>query len=299
MKNKKMYIISFELAFLIGCAAFFAFFLVQTPKKISQDDFIYKSPEIALNKPYINQTNLEPNFVPDSEPEPGEYFEEEAEPDYTIKMMMTGEFHGDEIDAKSGEKWLGLFVEKGKSYLAWTKIKVRRVRDFMDDEKSKEKNGKSVRVENKIKPIFLLKHAGMLGGGDTKTVFSAEKEMGDDYNPEESISSNKYKRDFKIGGKTYTLKIVNEDNAATEYDVSKAKLVLVSGDTEQILADLSKGRVEFLGLIWAGDLDNDGKLDLYMNLSRENQTGNTLFLSSQAEKGILIKAVAVFGTVGC
>lgn len=54
------------------------------------------------------------------------------------------------------------------------------------------------------------------------------------------------------------------------------------------------------GIYWAGDLDGDGKLDLYLDLANHYNVGQyRLFLSSPAEKGKLVKEVANFRFVGC
>lgn len=92
-----------------------------------------------------------------------DYWENEEDVKYKFEMLQTGEFHGDEVAAKSGEKWLGFFSENNKFVLRDETIKVRRIRDFMDDEKSEEKRGKSVSIKSKTKPLFLLKGADKFG----------------------------------------------------------------------------------------------------------------------------------------
>lgn len=53
-------------------------------------------------------------------------------------------------------------------------------------------------------------------------------------------------------------------------------------------------------LIWAGDLDRDGKLDLIMDLkTHENTSQIGLFLSSKSTKSNLLKLVALRSSVGC
>jgi hypothetical protein len=53
-------------------------------------------------------------------------------------------------------------------------------------------------------------------------------------------------------------------------------------------------------LVWAGDLDGDGRLDLYMDLTDHyNVTNYVLFLSSRAVTGELVKQVASRRYVGC
>lgn len=74
---------------------------------------------------------------------------------FKMKLLETGEgFHGDEIDAKNGETWLGLFEERGQFYLRPTKLKIKRVYDPIVDEDVKKKTGKNVKVNTKNESIF-------------------------------------------------------------------------------------------------------------------------------------------------
>ena len=53
-------------------------------------------------------------------------------------------------------------------------------------------------------------------------------------------------------------------------------------------------------LLWAGDLDRDREIDLLINATNHyNVTHPMLFLSSQAEEGRLVEAVAELRSVGC
>ncbi len=70
--------------------------------------------------------------------------------------------------------------------------------------------------------------------------------------------------------------------------------------TTQIIASLSVLRaLEGPELVWAGDLDRDGKLDLLYNLSSFYiDTELALFLSSAAKEGELVGLVARWNAVG-
>lgn len=51
--------------------------------------------------------------------------------------------------------------------------------------------------------------------------------------------------------------------------------------------------------LWAGDLDGDGRLDLYMDLSASyNVSRRVLLLSSAAAPGDMVRGVASFLTTG-
>jgi hypothetical protein len=53
-------------------------------------------------------------------------------------------------------------------------------------------------------------------------------------------------------------------------------------------------------ILFAGDIDGDGKFDLLIDTSRHYNASNpTLYLSKPAEKGKIIKPIGVFTSVGC
>ena len=221
-----------------------------------------------------------------------------SEKQHEIEMLLTGTFHADEITAKSGEMWFGLFRKNGKSVFVKTKIKVASVRDEIVDEAG-EKTGKEVGVNYGSEPIFLLKDPKNLSKGAVETLFYSDS-TDETQQYSEQVLHNGSKKIFELKGQAFALKVVNE-KSSDENDLTDAKLVLVSGDTEQILYQPTEDgfKAEFLSVLWIGDLDRDGKPDLFLDISRENQSGYTLFLSSHAEKGKLVKEVAAFGTVGC
>jgi hypothetical protein len=80
-------------------------------------------------------------------------------------------------------------------------------------------------------------------------------------------------------------------------------LVLESGKSSQIIHFIYYHEFgDWVGsLLWVGDLDRDGKLDLYMDFYgyEKGGYGSGLFLSSEAEKGELVKQVADFSASGC
>ena len=75
----------------------------------------------------------------------------------------------------------------------------------------------------------------------------------------------------------------------------------MSGESGQVLYSLQDcGNDPSWRLLWAGDLDRDGKLDLYVSVTQHyNVSERKLFLSSQADEGQLVKEVADFVTSGC
>lgn len=283
MKITKTFFSVFLTAFLIGFVSTTkreTFVSIRTgattPEKISA----------AANDRKIEQKSTEE--APDRQ--------EEDTSKLKIKLLETGEaFHGDQIKAKTGEIWLGLFKEKDKYLLRPAKLKIRRVRDgIADDEDKNIKTGKSVFTNYKSRAVFLLKNATMLREGEIRTVFWA-----DDID-ESTELKNDSQKDFEFNGEHYSLKV--ENKMSSDESLGKgSKLVLSRSGTTQVLNYLKDGCNDcYWNLYWVGDLDRDGKLDFYLDLSwHYNVMDKRLFLSSQAEKGKLVKYVADFFTNGC
>ena len=282
----------FGLTFLLGCLTVFAYFSMQRQR---EKEKINAELDNLVN--FVNTNKgLGTDEIKHNLPIEEEIEVEEAEiPAYKIEMLRVGTLHEEETMAKSGETWLGLFNHKGKSYLTTTKIKLSRFHDIGDGENKKRKTGKEIDVANTDKPTILLKNAKTLKVGKVTTLF-----LQDEKKYEESNLKNGFKKEFTLKGKTFTLKVINE-NSTEEYLSKGSKLVLSFDGIEQIVHPQGNQRIgESWTLYWAGDLDNDGKLDFLADLSDHyNSTDVILFLSSEAEKGKLVKDVAGLFTVGC
>ncbi len=286
MRLRKLFISAFVLAFVIGVVSFL---VVHSTKKVSTPPVIVKEVLPDLPKPLIE---TKPEII-----EENNEWQEESDFDFKIKLLETGEgFHGDEIEAKSGETWLGLFREGNSFSLRSTKIKVNQVHDDIVDKKPRQKTGKSVSVAGKNQPIFLMKNAGFLKQGKVKSLLYSDV---DQYSDETNIS-NVTRKTFNLNNVNYNLFVTTDNSEKGDYLDETSKLILSDGKTEQIIYSQERCSDCGWGVYWVGDLDGDGKLDLYLDLSDHyNVTGKCLFLSSQAEKGELVKEVARFRTVGC
>lgn len=118
----------------------------------------------------------------------------------------------------------------------------------------------------------------------------------DVYNSYTTLGKGFYKN-FWIANESSILQVVEAKNPDGEPILS---LVLVKGDTRQVLfTTIETAYSGDLGVLyWTGDLDQDGKVDIYCQLYDGGMS--TLFLSSQAEKGKLVRKVAKFAwELGC
>ncbi len=264
---------------------------------------IARNKPTVLVKPQIVKTKIDnievfEEAIKDSKTEI-EGFVEKVEPNYRIKLLTTGNFHGEEVSAKTGENWIGLFKDGDKYYLKNSIIKVKRIYDEVID-KTGEKTGKQVSVKGSKEPIILLKNSKILKNGKVPTLFKGmnyyealtqgDKNLAamDKMTYLHTGFSHKYK--FDVEQKLSVIKGKLRRNETNH-------LILEEGTKLQIL-DSDMGGDEYL--LWVGDLDNDNKPDFLFNLSKHYNISNlTLFLSSEAEKGNLVKKVAVFETYGC
>jgi hypothetical protein len=139
-----------------------------------------------------------------------------------------------------------------------------------------------------------VKGAGTLRPGPISTVFAGRMALTNATSPH-----------LTLGAASYGFSVVTKD---TEYSFSihhnDAKLILNrNSENEQVLYDLGGTGQEvesYWELLWAGDMDGDNKLDLYVQVGwHYNSTHRKLFLSSYARKGKLVREVAEFSTSGC
>ncbi len=208
-----------------------------------------------------------------------------------IEILETGIFHGEELSAKTGETWLGLFKQNENYSLLPVVITVENVYDALVDNDESQKTGKEVTVLGQENAVFLIRGRNFKQSRAVKTVLDGEKSIGNDFD-----------QNFDFAGKKYNLKVESKkkDTENPQYLNETSKLILTEGKSSQILYSVEKCDDCSWQIKWAGDLDNDGKLDFYLQLNDHyNVASMKLFLSSEAENGKLIKEVAEFTITGC
>ncbi len=209
------------------------------------------------------------------------------------RLLEVGEFHKEEVEAETGEQWLGLHISRDGSMLLNYELTVESVFDLVVDEVG-QKTGKKVSVDLPLQPTFLVNSDWILNAGPVETVFEGKQEESQQIAP---VTLN-------LAGASYELKIAGpEDGEKCGQDglPKNAKLVLTKGNASQVLYSLEEcGDDPTWSLLWAGDLDKDGKLDLYVSVTQHyNSAQKKLFLSSQADEGQLVQEVAEFAISGC
>ena len=240
------------------------------------------------------------DFVPEFRDLPN--YDDIAYPESTDSLIDVfetgGVYRESEVIAKSGETWLTLFELNGKYSLMSSKAKVQRKRtisypgDEYDVRLTFDKPGM---------PIFAAKNLKALKSGPVTTVYHRPswKEIDRRNLPIDSMKTG-YKRQFSLNENWYTLRV---SQAMSKDETKTGVLVLEYDGIAQVIAQNyhEPGYGEIIGdLLWVGDLDNDGKLDLYFDHFNEKGGFSVgLYLSSEADPGKLVKLAATFGTAGC
>ena len=291
MKITKTFISIFLLTFLFGITAFYVI-----PKMENGAE--------EIKTVQVNQVNFSsPKIEVKSEPEVVEEnndWEKDYESKFKTKLLETGEgFHGDEINAKTGEIWLGLFRQGNRYILRSTKIIVKRVNDPIIDEPN-QKTGKSVSVNEVSKPLFLVKSSNKLTEGEIKSLFwmNINDLAEDEYSDASSLKKN-FSQEYDFEGTKYNLRVKSGVNKKGENIIS---LILEGDGKSQVIHSLkSFEEGDYLGSVYfVGDLDRDNKPDFYFDLYfHDNVEYKNLFLSSKAKKGKLVEKVAAFSITGC
>lgn len=205
-----------------------------------------------------------------------------------IKIIESGEFHGEEVVAKDGELWYGVYKMDTGYMLLPSILSVSAVHDPIVDSKG-EQSGKAVAVPGLGKPVFLVSGGRFNQAGPVKTLRGVKGDL---------LSESSY--EFDLENAKYRLFVASETKSVERFILPNSKLILSNGVLEQEVFSVSECNFCIWQVIWAGDLDGDSKPDFYMLLTDHyNVSRNKLFLSSAAENGKLVKEVAEFVTTGC
>lgn len=216
-----------------------------------------------------------------------------------IDLTETGNIYREsEVVAKNGEQWLGLFEKNGQYSLIKSKVKVNRLKTISY---AGEDRDVDLTFSNGREPIFAVRNIEGVEPGPVTTLYHRPPVL-EIYKRNLPISpiEKGYKRHFVLHNKWYTLRVSHGVNADGE---RVAVLVLEDSQTSQVIAQTfhEPGGLDRIGeLYWVGDLDNDGKLDLYFD--EFNEKGYffvKLYLSSAARPGQSVGLAATFGMAGC
>ena len=209
-----------------------------------------------------------------------------------INILYVGDYMKGEIDINlMNKEWWGVFEDNKQSFIKKVDIKLEKIEpDIQYDWEYR------VSVENEKKCIFLL--TGLNLSDKTFNHFTTQDVIRDsevftfEFGPYHTFISSEIKSLNFIG-----------DVPRTDYSVFLNYERQDILKTQELFIFPSYDSSLYLSLIWAGDLDNDGKTDFLINIPTppNNELGfsSGLFLSSKAESNELVKLVAFHIQRGC
>lgn len=216
---------------------------------------------------------------------------------FATKVLIVGTFHSDEVwNGADKEKWFGLFRGKTGFYLAETKLKTERINDVVLDDVG-QNTGWKVQTANKDTSIILIERLSFFERHTVKRAVLPKNRIF----PGDTVRTNYLGVDYSLyatGGKK---KLINDPEG---FELWNYKLYITATIKGQIHRSLLAAQPNFddnmISLIFAGDIDGDGILDLVIDTSRHyNATSPTVYLSRPAEKGEIVKPVGGHTSVGC
>lgn len=200
-----------------------------------------------------------------------------------------------EIDVRSGEKWLGLYSLGGKVQFAETRVTRSPRRGYIGPG---DELYDWLKFERKGELLFLAKDIVGLKPGEVATLFI--KRSSDD----RVYMEQGFRRAFKLGEIEYVLRVTT----GLQSDGGQVNvLVLESKGKSQIVTfnlyykDHNTLYNSIGELLWVGDMDRDGRLDLHFSDYgyEKGGFGSNLYLSFPASGDRMVERVAGFHSAGC
>ena len=164
-------------------------------------------------------------------------------------VLETGAYEKITID--NGEVWLGLYPAADHAELRPCTLQVSRVANPVDGTYPPQVTKVQCAGEQ---PLFILKGSPKVKAGNVASVYK----QGDDYPTKIAVT---------LAGKKYVLETSDKNNV--ESLTLNGKLLGQCGSRDSVYP------------VWAGDLDGDGRLDVYLRIEHHNfGIEEILFLSS-------------------
>lgn len=224
-------------------------------------------------------------------------------------LQPPGQFHDEEPVVADGDAMLALYDDGGRAWLEATRIELRRVADPVMDADDGPATGWRVGPDLDTRlPLAYLRGAGLHAGEVVRAeVVGVDDLAGLAFHTPASV-------DIRLNDALYRLVAGcdRHDGAPRDRtpslhchidlfapDGGRSRLVEMSGYLDET-GYVGLGSDAAAALLFAGDLDGDGRLDLLFDTSEHyNVRQPTLFLSGEAAAGQPVRAVARHRAVGC
>lgn len=197
------------------------------------------------------------------------------------QLLLPGPHHGDEVPLNADGVWWSICDANGSRELKQVVVAVRLVNDPVLDDESRT-TGAEAEVRGCDSPIALLRNvpglkARVLTEGTASPVRKGVSTL-------RFGKTDLEVRRFPEGERGFRLELSSQGRTQTLFATEAGLL----------------GESEPWKIAWIGDLDGDGKADLLLDATDDENVGQAfLFLSGPADAGTLLKLVATYRIVGC
>ena len=223
--------------------------------------------------------------------------------DVPPEILLTGEFHGDEIFVDGGDHWWGVFKTKTGYEFRQTTVTITAVEDPIVDAPG-EKTGKKVDTSSNDECVFLIQNLYQPKAGTVPTIavdmdflYPGEYKFLGGMKDDDPIKTPRMLAAFGTG------KLGELGMVVTDYKLSLFDTLYRETKKEQVLVEFPQvGNDHQPNVLWAGDVDRDGKADLLVDFGTDYNTSNIiLYLSTFAYKpdGELVGQAASLMLTGC
>ncbi len=245
-------------------------------------------------KESAEESALEALKKPDTSAVKAEFPSEEL-PDF--RVLYTGSFHNEEVPLDApNQAWIGLFKGAKGHFLKAVHLTTKQVYDPVVDENESQQTGWEVSTDCSDSCIILMEPTSYLK--ELKVdVCALENTI---LFPNETMTVNFKGTEYTFWAKGIKQKAENGD----WYEVRNYRIYLTAmkdGKLTKTLLLAHAGFSDYLTeILFAGDIDGDGKLDLIINTSNHyNVFVPTVYLSKPAKNNELVTPVGGHVSVGC
>lgn len=220
-------------------------------------------------------------------------------------LQPPGSFHGDEPVATDGESWLGLRIDGNDAALVASIVQVLPIEDVVLDDAPGQRSGREVTSVQGEAIAMYLRGPRLHAGPVERAQVVADAGQAAASMPGYSLAFRGQRHNIRahcdpepvarVDGQPRLACRIVFANAHRTQVLSSTSGYFESGATTPSLGDDASPT-----LLFAGDLDRDGKLDLIFDITDHyNVRRPTLFLSTLAAPGELLGIAARFQSVGC
>jgi hypothetical protein len=219
-----------------------------------------------------------------------------------VQILTAGLHHGDEVTAESGPDWWGIFPEGDGFTLQSAPVTITQEFDAIADEEG-QATGKLVKVPQEAVPVLLMRGIAGLEEGRLDAVKTESLPRMLYPGQTGSLRLPTWKEGTSLG-----LTALGEARGESDYrevGVYNYQIKIDYGPQQnrkrQVIVSIPELKEDATPqLVWAGDLDRDGKIDLLFDATYHyNVSLLVLYLSSAAKEGELVGKVAEWKTTGC